>query len=237
MSRTAALPSERLVRQFDTHRLIPSNHNPDDDSVLTRIAGDADLACVFDLDTATNDRFLAERDRLAGIGPHELIYGIPYAKVVNAAFTHAHPLGGRFNGPDRGAWYAAFEIETVQAEVTFHKTIEYAEIGRFEDSVTYDDFLADFSAVLHDLRGDKRFARCLAPDSYIRSQTLAERLLDAGSLGIVYPSVRRRDGTCLACFRPALVGNVRRDATYRFTWTGDTAPSIEREPGASKRRR
>jgi hypothetical protein len=36
----------------------------------------------------------------------------------------------------------------------------------------------------------------------------------------VYPSVRRANGTCLACFRPALVTNVRRDATYRFTWSG-----------------
>ena len=37
-------------------------------------------------------------------------------------------------------------------------------------------------------------------------------------MGIVYPSVRRPKGTCLACFRPALVMNVRKDKTYRFTW-------------------
>jgi hypothetical protein len=37
-------------------------------------------------------------------------------------------------------------------------------------------------------------------------------------LGIVYPSVRRAKGTCLACFRPALVMNVRKDQTYRFSW-------------------
>jgi hypothetical protein len=43
---------------------------------------------------------------------------------------------------------------------------------------------------------------------------------------VVYPSVRRAGGTCVACFRPALVGNVRRAKTYRFTWEGGEEPSI-----------
>ena len=33
-----------------------------------------------------------------------------------------------------------------------------------------------------------------------------------------------------ACFRPALVANVRRAGTYRFTWDGSTAPTISTEP-------
>ena len=116
---------------------------------------------------------------------------MPYYRIVNAAFCHAHPLGSRFNGPDRGAWYAAFESETAQAEVAFHKWVELAEVDWFEEDVTYDDYLADFSAEFHDVRDDDRFADCLAPDSYLASQDLAQRLLDSDSLGIVYPSVRR----------------------------------------------
>ena len=58
----------------------------------------------------------------------------------------------------------------------------------------------------------------------MKSQQLAEQLLDAGSLGIVYPSVRHEGGTCIACFRPPLVSNVRRDATYRFIWRPDARP-------------
>src|SRR5690606_3095079 len=130
--------------------------------------------------------------------------------VVNAAFCHAHPLGGRFNSPDRGAWYAGFELETSQAEVGFHKSVQLAEIDRFEETVTYDDYLADVSARVHDLRRARGFRACLDPASYVESQALAEQLLAAGSLGLVYPSVRRAGGTCLACFRPAIVANVRR---------------------------
>jgi RES domain-containing protein len=223
-----APPAKSLVRRYDTHRLVPSKFSDDGGSVLARIADDdRHLGDIFDLDNATNDRLLAESELLPGIGVQELLFGVPYYRIVNAAFTHAHPLGSRFNSPDRGAWYAAFEIGTAQAEVAFHKTVQLAEVARFEDDVTMDDYLADFSSEFHDLRHSSAFAECLDPDSYVPSQALAERLLDAGSLGIVYPSVRRPRGTCLACFRPALVMNVRKGTTYRFRWSGDPAPTID----------
>ncbi len=224
------LPPLTLVRQFDTHRLVPSRLLPDGDSVLVWIADDDDhLQAIFELDAATNDRVLAEGQLLPGIGLEELVFAVPHAASVNAAFCHAHPLGSRFNGPDRGAWYAAFDLATSQAEVAFHKTVQLAEIGRFEDSVTYDDYLADFSASFHDLRRARGLSACLDPESYVESQALAERLMEADSLGVVYPSVRRAGGTCLACFRPALVSNVRRDRTYRFTWEGREEAVIREE--------
>jgi hypothetical protein len=218
------LPPTTLVRQFDTHRLVPSRHG---DTVLAEIArDDAELQALVELDAATNDRLLATHQLLPGIGLEELVFGVPHAAVVNAAFCHAHPLGARFSGPDRGAWYAGFELPTSQAEVAFHKSVQLAEVGRFEDSVTYDDYLADLSASFHDLRRTRAFRACLDPGSYVESQALAERLLDEGSLGVVYPSVRREGGTCVACFRPAVVANVRRGKTYRFTWEGKTSPSV-----------
>jgi hypothetical protein len=214
-----------LVRRNDTHRLVPSKFS--DGSVLARIAdNDAHLQDIFDLDNATNDRLLAESNELPGIGIDELVFGVPYHRIVNAAFCHPHPLGSRFNGPHRGAWYAAFEMKTAQAEVAFHKSVELAEVGWFEEEVTYDDYLADFSADFHDLRADARFESCLAPASYVASQELAQQLFDLGSLGVVYPSVRRKGGTCIACFRPALVMNVRKGRTYRYVWKGKAEPQI-----------
>jgi hypothetical protein len=221
------LPPVRLVRQSDTHRLIPSKYSADAASVLSEIAeNDRDLQDLFALDHATNDRLWAENDYLPGLSSHELLFGIPFCGVVNASFAHAHPLGSRFNSPDRGAWYAGFELGTAQAEVAFHKTQEYIEINRFDDSISYDDYLADFGGGFHDIRNSDGFSRYLDPDSYVASQHLAEELLTAGSLGIVYPAVRRLNGTCIACFRPAAVGNVRRHYRYRFTWAGGPDPEI-----------
>jgi hypothetical protein len=80
--------------------------------------------------------------------------------------------------------------------------------------------------MFHDLRGGPNFGDCLASDSYVVSQGLAQQLLEAESLGVIYPSVRWRIGTCLACFRPTLVMNVRKDKTYRFVWSGTREPEI-----------
>ena len=158
-----------------------------------------------------------------------MLAAVPLAAVVNAAFAHPHPLGARFNGPDRGAWYAAFDLVTAQAEVGFHKTVQLAEIGMPDDSVTFDDYLADFSADFHDLRAAPGFRAVPLPASYEASQALAADLLENGALGIVYPSVRRQGGTCLACFRPALVGHVRRTKRWRFTWRNGDGPVISRD--------
>jgi RES domain-containing protein len=206
------------IRCFDTHRLLPAKYSPKYDSVLTRIADDEDLPLIFQLDNATNDRLLAEEGLSPDISVRDLVFEVPHYSVINAAFTHANPLGARFSTPHRGAWYAAFELATAKAEVLFHKTVEFAEIDWKErEEIQYDDYLADFTAPFHDLRGIEDDA--LSPTSYVRSQQLAVELMELGSLGIVYPSVRREGGTCLACFRPAVVANVRKSTPYRLIWT------------------
>jgi RES domain-containing protein len=206
------------IRCFDTHRLLPAKYSPNYDSVLTRIGDDEDLQLIFELDNATNARLRAEEGLSPDISVRDLVFDVPYYHVINAAFTHANPLGARFSTPHRGAWYAAFELATAKAEVLFHKSVEFAEIDWKErEEIQYDDYLADFTATFHDLRGIEDDA--LSPTSYVRSQRLAVELMELGSLGIVYPSVRREGGTCVACFRPTIVGNVRKSTPYRLIWT------------------
>jgi RES domain-containing protein len=208
------------LRRFDTHRLLPAKYSPNYDSVLTRIADDEHLQLIFELDNATNARLQAEENLSPGISPRELVFHVPNYRVINAAFTHPHPLGARFSTPQRGAWYAAFELATAKTEVLFHKSIEFAEIAWQErEEIGYDDYLADFTAPFHDLRQRDVTDETLSPSSYVRSQQLAVELMELGSLGIVYPSVRREGGTCIACFRPSIVANVRKSAQYRLIWT------------------
>ena len=222
------LPETFPLRQSDTHRLVPQIYSDEPYAALERIAPRSeDLAAIAELDRATDKQVYAENNLLPGISTGELVFGVPHARIINATFTHATRLGGRFNGPDRGAWYAGFEIETSQAEIAFHRTIHLAEVGSYCDSVAYVDYLTDFSGPFHDLRKDGRFSACLDPSSYIESQELARELLKAGSLGILYPSVRYTRGTCLACFRPAAVYNVRSGAHYEFAWNGEPRPTVK----------
>jgi hypothetical protein len=221
----STIPSVSDVLRDATHRLIPwrcSDHEergPEkishDDSVLTRLTDNiADLNALFELEGATNDRLLGEAGLLPGITLRELVFGLPYSHIVNAAFTHPNPAGSRFNGPERGAWYAAFARSTSELEVAYHRSKELQEINWQEsETFKYVDFLADFRGQFHDIRNHRRFRNCLDPNSYITSQQLATRLLGQGSAGIVYSSVRHKSGTCIACFRPALVNNVRKGAT------------------------
>jgi RES domain-containing protein len=227
------LPPSTALRQDDTHRLIPTKYVGEGESVLARLAQDkADVDRLLELEGATNDRLLGEAGLLPGISVHELVFGISYAHIVNAAFTHAHPLGSRFNLPDRGAWYAAFALETSQAEVAFHKILELEEVNwRDEEVTTYADYLADFRGDFHDIRSDSEFAQCLDPASYQNSQRLARELLKEGSAGIVYPSVRHNGGTCLACFRPALVMNVRRGPIVTLTFKEAKLARASRDQG------
>jgi RES domain-containing protein len=223
-----ASPPVVQLRQFDTCRLIPSRFVDKEDSVLVALSEDEKhLADIFELDNATNARLIAEHGRATGIGVDELVFGVPNFRMINAAYTYARPEGSRFNTDERGAWYCAFELQTALAEIIFHKTVEYYEIDRFDDSVRYQVLHADFNSEFHDLRGATRYAKCLAPDSYLTSQKLAVQLLEAGSLGIIYPSVRHAGGTNLACFRPALVGNVRRGQVYELTWSGTPEPKVK----------
>ena len=216
------------IRCFDTHRLLPAKYSPNFDSVLTRIADGEDLKLIFELDDATNARLQAEEGLSPDISVRDLVFDVPCYRVINAAFTHANPLGARFSTPHRGAWYAAFELTTAKAEVLFHKSVEFAEIDWKErEEIQYDDYLADFTAPFHDLRGIEDDA--LSPTSYIRSQELAVELMELGSLGIVYPSVRREGGTCLACFRPSIVANVRKSTPYRLIWTPLRARIVRQE--------
>jgi RES domain-containing protein len=173
------------------------------------------------LDGETNDRIQGEQQGLSGISTYELVYGIPNAHVVNAAFTHTRDTGSRFNDHTRGAWYAASELETSLAEVAFHKARRLREIvvpdvpdnRPDRETSTFDDWLADFEAVFHVLAPAKTFAKYLEPEPipqcYAASQQLARELISEQSNGLVYPSVRRKGARCLVCFRPALVYNPR----------------------------
>jgi RES domain-containing protein len=209
----------REIEYAGTHRLIPTKYSGK--SVLEKLSLPENvIADLSELDAATNERKLAERGENSAIGPRELLYGVPEAEIVNAAFTHPGPHGGRFNNSRRGAWYAAVELETSIHEVAYHKR-RFLREGRIQDQLSFDyaDFLADFCGQFSSLN-KQELRSCLKPEPvpqcYAASQLVAETLLYSGSNGIVYPSVRHPSGTCIACFRPALVFHPRRGYEYRI---------------------
>jgi RES domain-containing protein len=222
------------------HRLISSRLSVGG-TVLSGVAdNDAMLQDLMLLDGATNDRIQGEQHGLIGIGPHELLYGIPGAQIVNAAFTHSSEHGARFNDHTRGAWYAADEVETSLSEVIYHKAKRLADIvvpvlphnRPDRDVSTYDDWLADFRSQFHILEPPEDYSECRqaepVPQCYAASQQMARHMLEGRSNGLVYPSVRRAGHWCIVCFRPALVSNPRLDLRLEITLT-DTDTGYQHE--------
>lgn len=228
-------PPERRVRWHDAHRLIPSRFPSV--GILDRVTSPEDLDAVVALEGWTNDRLAVDAGRLHVLPREEWVMGQPLATVVMAAFCHPRVGGGRFNGPERGAWYSSRSLDTAIAETVYHRTRELEEIGCFDTRVEMRDYVADFDAVFHDVRRGPGTLAFHDPGDYTVSQALAARLLESGSAGVVYRSVRHPGGECLACFRPRLVRRLRVGAHFEYRWAGTREPVVTkllRSAGGSK---
>jgi hypothetical protein len=207
--------------QDGTHHLVPLEFASQTDPLDKLPLAQHSRALLSRLAEATSELKLAQQGRSLAITPSELLQGVPEAHIVNSAFCHPGLDGGRFHDRRRGAWYAGLTLETSLAEVAFHKRL-FLQNARIAAPVpfSYQDFLANFGGQFSHLDPQEQQA-CLqahpVPACYGPGQALAHSLLKAGALGIVYPSVRHAGGTCVACFRPALVFYPRRGRRYLVT--------------------
>ena len=218
-------PETSRLRWAKACRLIPSRFPTI--GVFDRVAEPADLDALLELEAWTNDRVSAELGILHVLPREEWVMGRPNASVVMAAFCHPRPGGTRFSGADRGAWYAARTLETALAESIYQRTREIAEVGLLETRMHMRLYHADFRATFHDIRRHRRdYIPLYDRDSYVDSQRFGRSLLEQGSNGIVYRSVRHQGGECIACFRPKLVLNVRVASHYEYRWEGQRDPTV-----------
>jgi hypothetical protein len=214
-----------VVRLKETHRLVPSRYPQV--GILDAVTSAEDLQLMLILEGWTNDRISGETGLLHTIAQDEWVMGTPQATVIMAAFCHPRPGGGRFNRENRGAWYAAYDLDTAHAEVIYRRTAELVEVGVLETRLEMCEYLADFNSSFHDVRGaDDKFAAYHEPNSYTESQRLAGLLLDVRSNGVLYRSVRRPGGQCVACFRPKLVTNLRPASHFEYRWEGTKVPVV-----------
>ena len=217
---------ERTVRLVSTARLR--------EAVLLDLVDPDEMEALAEIEGATSNRLLAQ-DRGAGdVDRHELVFGVSHANFINAAFAYAKPGSpNRFNGTDRGAWYAGFELETSLAEVRHHLTAFLAATGVYQATVDYAELLASFAGEYVDLRTNPDHP-ALAPDpaaGYPAGNALANATRASGYYGIIYPSVRNPGGTCIVALVPHAVQSVVQGDIYRMQWRGLPEPAVTRIDG------
>jgi RES domain-containing protein len=216
----ARIALERTVRLVSTARLR--------DPVLLKLVRSALLDDLAEIEGATSGRLTAQLRGSEGISAGELLAALPHATFINAAFAYWRPRDlNRFNGPGRGAWYAALHIATAMAEVGFHITRELARVNDYRAVVDYAELFASFAGEFVDLRRVDPRPDCLDPDpavGYPVGNLLADLTRKNGRNGIIYPSVRHQTGTCLVALWPAAVQSVTQGRVLRATWSGHPTP-------------
>ena len=233
MIRAADLPVRDIVEPT-TVRLVTAGYL--DKPAMAALADDpSDLAILEEIEGLTSALTPSSPTVPSGIQPGELLteadgYGWAY---VNAAFCHTRPTGNRFNGPERGAWYASYgnnATDTAKAEVAWHLTRELQATGIYDNITTYRELLAGFMSRFHDL-GERTEDPVYSEDpavAYPAGQAVARDILESGSVGVLYPSARYEGGRYLAALRPNLVQNVREGETWVFRWAGSAEVEIWR---------
>ena len=212
----------RTVRLVSTARLRPP-------VLAALVESEVDRAALAEFEGESSARLTAQSTGISGLRPNELVYDVPHANFINASFAYAKPREpNRFNGPNRGAWYAALEVATCLSEVSFHMTAFLAAAGDFHATVEYAEMFCSAAGDFLDLRQAPAHPSLGADiaTAYPLGNALADQARANALNGIIYPSVRHRGGTCIALLRPAAVQSVRQGDVYRLVWNGAPEPSI-----------
>lgn len=215
---------ERTVRLVSSARLRPS--------VLEDLVPPEMLDALAEIEGATSGRLNGQWRGTVGIDANEFVYDVPHANFINASFSYSKPRSpNRFNGEDRGAWYAALDVSTCIAEVKFHIAEELSNIGEFRTTVEYAEMYASFAGDFLDLHPTEHTHDCLHPDptiGYPAGNAVAEAARSAGISLLIYPSVRQSGGTCFAALSPHAVQSVAQGDLWRMEWSGQPEPAISK---------
>ena len=203
-----------------SYRLIPSQFPPI--GLFDTVSRAGDLEAVMDLAGWTNDRLVVER--LQRLPRDEWAFGRANSSIVMAAFLHAAPSGGRFSGPDLGAWYAADQIETALAEVGHHLRREAFARRKTSATRRFRVYGARLEGRFVDLCGRDEPA-LYDGQNYAAGQTFGEQQRAAGENGILYDSLRFTGGVAVCAYRPSKVLDVVQ-AQHVSVTVGTDTPQI-----------
>lgn len=200
-----------------SYRLVPSRFPPV--SLFDDVASADELDAVYAVQALTNPRLRQELGEIELVPRQERVAG-PGSTPVMAAFTYLNRDGSRFSDGSFGVYYAAESLETAVAEVSHHCARFLAATSQPPIEVDYRAYVADVVQPLHDVRG-AGWEHVHRLDSYAESVALARELRAAGSWGLLYRSVRREGGECVAVLRPRAVQlPVVQGAHVSLAWDG-----------------
>lgn len=200
-------------------RIVRSIHPPID--LFEDIADPADWPLLISAEQKTNPRLMETIGNLDLVPPQRRVSG-PGASYLMAPFTHVSPdRPSRFSDGRFGVLYVASDFETALFETTHHHGAFMAKTKEPSGWTSqFREVILEVEGQLHDLRSlDEQVSAEFLAESYDKSQELGWRLKEAGSEGILYPSVRGQ-GECMALMYPDLALNPVQARHLDYHWNG-----------------
>lgn len=212
------MPSLSRVTWPRYHRLINSAYPPID--LFEDIADPRDWELIAQAEGRSNPRLAASIGQL-DLVPEERRVSGPGSSYVMASFVNASPnRPGRFHDGNFGALYIADTFETALFETIYHTELFCTDTNETSGWIAdMREVVGEVDQEFHDIR-DSKYTNILNKTDYTASQALARTLLQNGSDGIIYPSVRKEGGECIAAFYPDCVDIPIQGRHISYHWDG-----------------
>lgn len=189
-------------------------------NLFGRVAGTEDFEALYALEAMTNDRLRDEVGDISLVPAEERLFG-PGSGPIMAAFTHLNPQGSRFGDGSHGVFYCGREKETAIAETRHHSALFMGATAEPPMRLQMRLYTVAAEGEAVDLRkAAQADPRIVDPDDYGHAQSIGRKLRGEGAPGILYPSVRRPGGECLAALRPGILRDCLHAAYLEYNWNG-----------------
>jgi len=190
-------------------------------SLYERVADAEDFDALYALEAMSNERVRDEVGEIERVPREQRVFG-PGSSPIMAAFTHVNTDGSRFSDGSYGVFYAARERDTAIAETRYHHARFLAATRQGPMHLPMRLYHVAVDAKLHDLRPlEPAFETCHDPADYTAARRLGRTLRSAGSVGVVYRSVRHPRGQCAGLFDPRGASRCLHAAYLLYAWDGE----------------
>jgi len=189
-------------------------------------------------DAAGRAAALAADLRMRSSAPGVIERGLHYSQAIDYPFTADVSVASRYGDGTVRVWYGALEELTSLAETCWHALRQIRAIDGVTTPVTRHRAMYRVRAhgLFLELRGKEAEHPELLDEDYAPTQAIAKHSAMQGLPGLLYPSARWPDGSCLAAFRadPLRDPQLIYYLTYRIDPIQQTV-AIARQPGAVER--
>lgn len=173
---------------------------------------------LSEIEGLTNERLRPIAGNLARVPRERRAFG-PGSAYIMAPFAYCSP--GRFGDGSFGVLYAGLDESTARAEVFYHRARFLQATGQPREVATYQLLALACTGGLEDIRtaaGSDLYHP--DPSGYAPAQAFAAQVRGRDVDGILYASVRRLGGECVAGFWPDLFSECRHLRRVQCYWDG-----------------